>query len=893
MAIYHLSVKIIGRSHGKSAVAAAAYRSASELHDQRQGLAFDYTKKLGVIHSEILAPVLAPEWIFDREKLWNAVEAIETRINSQVAREIEIAIPKELNKTQAISVTKEFVDKQFVAKGMVADLNIHWDNLENPHAHILLTTREIRRSGFGEKNRTWNQKERVLEWRQAWAETVNAHLKAAGYEVAIDHRSYEDQGLEIEPTIHLGSRVNYSGAQGYTLRQEYNAIVRRNFERIVENPKVALDLLTKQQAVFTEIDLAKFAHRNSNTKEEYQEVIEAIKSSPLLLELAKTEQGRTIYTAREMAEVEVGLMEAAADLKRSKGHHVSEKHQKQALHGTWLEKMVGKERLKLGDEQMQGLEHLLENGDIKVLVGYAGTGKSTLMNIAKDAWVAEGYRVLGTAPSGIAAQNLEEIGIASRTIDSLLLAIDKEKFSLTSNDVLIIDEAGMIDSRRMYELLLTAEAAEAKVVLVGDTEQLQSIQAGAPFRAIANKVGYVEVTEILRQYDPESPERTQRMREASRNFATLKTANALEIYQNMGSIHQHATHDEALNAVTAAWDKGRDQGGSQIMLAYTRNDVNDLNAQARELLKGELQQEYSLLVKNREGEPQVKPFAVNERIYFIKNDKDLGVKNGSLGTILEIKGNNLSVVLDNGTTVAFDLEEYNSITHGYAATIHKAQSITVDRTYVVADQHLDRHVTYVAATRHRRHLEIHYDKNNFRSIYNLYGIASREKIKDMASDYAELRDLQPVQEYLQEERERTIEIDKRLAVSLEEYLDKQIELSKEQLVNFRQGTDQHSAKEHRQKLHALAKELIQSAQKVMAHPKAQEFSKNTKYSATSTSFDAGKLKEKIHDQRLSGAEFSSLIKEVNAATHANGVFAAIEQHLQKELSQEQDEGISW
>src|SRR6266852_4382672 len=142
MAIYHFTAKVISRSHGRNAVAAAAYRSGSRFHDQRQELSFDYTHKTEVVHSEILLPEEAPEWMADRERLWNAVEAGEKRKDAQLAREVEFALPLELGEDRGIELAQDFVREGFVKRGMVADMNVHWDP-HNPHVHVMLTMREV------------------------------------------------------------------------------------------------------------------------------------------------------------------------------------------------------------------------------------------------------------------------------------------------------------------------------------------------------------------------------------------------------------------------------------------------------------------------------------------------------------------------------------------------------------------------------------------------------------------------------------------------------------------------------------------------------------------------------------------------------------------------------
>ena len=204
MAIYHQTTKMVKRSDGRNAVAAAAYRSGTSMYEEATGQTHDYSKKMGVEHSEILAPDQAPDWVFDRQRLWNEVEAAEHRKDAQVAREVEVGLPIELSKDEQVELLREFVKREFVARGMVADFSLHLDNPDNPHAHILLTTRDITADGFGQKNRGWNQTSELLSWRRGWAEVTNEHLAQAGLGVRIDHRSYKEQGIELSPGRKLG-----------------------------------------------------------------------------------------------------------------------------------------------------------------------------------------------------------------------------------------------------------------------------------------------------------------------------------------------------------------------------------------------------------------------------------------------------------------------------------------------------------------------------------------------------------------------------------------------------------------------------------------------------------------------------------------------------------------
>ena len=207
VAIYHLCAKPISRATGRSATGAAAYRAGETITDERTGLVFDYGKKRGIDHTEIMAPAHAPAWAHDRAKLWNAVEHAEKRKDSQVAREVEVALPTELNPDQQRELVREFARSQFVDAGMVADIAIHHAKGENPHAHILLTMRDIGPEGFGPKNRSWNDQALLQNWREAWAVQTNQALERAGHRVRIDHRTLAEQGVERIPQIHIGPKV--------------------------------------------------------------------------------------------------------------------------------------------------------------------------------------------------------------------------------------------------------------------------------------------------------------------------------------------------------------------------------------------------------------------------------------------------------------------------------------------------------------------------------------------------------------------------------------------------------------------------------------------------------------------------------------------------------------
>jgi Ti-type conjugative transfer relaxase TraA len=755
MAIYHFSAKVISRAAGSSAVASAAYRSAERLHDDRLDRSHDFTSKSGVVHSEVLLPDGAPERLSDRSTLWNEVEATELRKDAQLAREVEFAIPRELNQQQGIALARDFVQAEFVDHGMIADLNVHWDigadGLAKPHAHVMLTMREVGEDGFGKKVRDWNKTEQLEHWRERWAEHVNERLAELDIDASIDHRSFKDQGIALDPQNKIGPAASRMERDGLELERiaDHAAIARRNGERIIDNPNVALDAITRSQATFTKRDLAMFVHRHSDSKEQFDHALSAVQASPDLIALGKDGRGEDRFTSRNMIEVEARLERASQAMAERERHRVGERSKERALAS------ADARGLTLSGEQRDAFHHATDGKDLGIVIGYAGTGKSAMLGVAREAWEGAGYQVRGAALSGIAAENLEaDSGIASRTIASLEHQWAQGRELLTSRDVLVIDEAGMIGSRQMERVLSAANEAGAKVVLVGDPQQLQAIEAGAAFRSIAERHGGVEITEIRRQ-------QVDWQRDATRQLATGRTGAALAEYAEHDMVHAAETREAARGELIDSWDRERiaKPNESRIILTHTNDEVRELNLAARERLRasGALGEDIAMQVERGE-----RSFAEGDRVMFLRNDRELGVKNGSLGTLQTVSAQRMAVLLDDGRSIAFDTKNYAQIDHGYAATIHKSQGVTVDRVHVLATPGMDQHSSYVALSRHRESVSLHYGKDDFADGDRLARTLSRERSKDMASDYARGSEADPTRAFAERRgisfRERVAEI---------------------------------------------------------------------------------------------------------------------------------------
>ncbi len=742
MAITHFSIQIIGRADGRSALLSAAYRHCAKMSHESEGRTVDYSNKPNLGHEEFLLPPDAPQWaralIADRsvagaaEAFWNAVEAAEKRADAQLAKEFIIALPVELSREQNVALMRQFVLEQVLSRGQVADWVYH-DEPGNPHVHLMTTLRPLTEKGFGAKKaavtaedgtpkrtkngkiqyRLWaGEKAEFLQQRRGWLDLQNQHLALAGLEVRVDGRSYAERGIDLVPTAHIGAgaRAIHRKAQreGWPVSLErieiFEAQRVTNRERILDRPEIVLDLLSSEMSVFSERDIAKVLHRYVDDPATFQQLMVRILQSPELLRLERStvefETGRKVaarYTTRALIRMEAQMAKRAIRLSNRSSHRVRERVLTEAY----------TRHDKLSDEQRAAIEHITKAAALAAVVGRAGAGKTTMMKAAREAWEAAGYRVVGGALAGKAAEGLEnEAGIASRTLASWELSWENDRGGLDAKCVFVLDEAGMVSSRQMALLVEAATRAGAKLVLVGDPDQLQPIEAGAAFRAIVDRVGYAELGIIYRQRD-------EWMRRASIDLARGQVAAAISAYDKQGMLRSEWTKDDAVRALIDDWNCDYDPQKSSLILAHLRRDVRLLNELAREKLVQRGMVGDGFAFRTEDG---ARRFDVGDRIVFLKNEGTLGVKNGMLATVVEASKGRIVAEVGEGEgrrQVVVEERFYRNVDHGYATTVHKAQGATVDDVKVLASPSLDRHLTYVALTRHRDAAQLYAGQNEF------------------------------------------------------------------------------------------------------------------------------------------------------------------------------------
>jgi hypothetical protein len=448
MATYHLNANVISRARGQSIVAAAAYRAGARLRDERYGRVHNYAARRSCVHAEIMAPDTAPEWARDRELLWNRVEAAERRKDSQLARVIEVALPVELTPPEALLLVRDYVGRVFVAKGMIADFYIRRDNPGNPHAHILLTLRRVTPQGFGPKERRWNGKANLLEWRSAWAERSNWHLCRAGHAVRIDHRTLEAQQIELTPARRTGigrAMVFLEALPEHLLERidEQRLIAQANGETILQDPTVALRALTHHSPSFSEQDLERFLRSRTADDVQFTEALAAVRQSAdlVLLPAAAGRAGAAgVFTSRDMLEAWKSLRRRIASMAERRGHAITP-HTREAVLA----------RVPMEETTARTFELLVGDGAVKA-ARVDSLERAQLLEALLAAWTADALRVVRTTPLAL---------------DAIEAGWRQEHEPLTADIVLLVEDADPIGLKQLERVLAAVGRARAKLVLVG------------------------------------------------------------------------------------------------------------------------------------------------------------------------------------------------------------------------------------------------------------------------------------------------------------------------------------------------------------------------------------------------------------------------------------------
>ena len=656
-------------------------------------------------HREIALPPNAPAWAVERypsgdegsERLWNDIEARENehsrRATAVLAKELEFSLPVELTHEEQVALARDFITTSVAARGYTADWVVHAKD-GNPHVHMMYTERALSDEDgrWGNKIRVPNRRRQLLELRAEWAMEANRHLALAGHEERIDHRSHKDRGLELEPGVHRGSEPRDPDEHvAWQARVEEDAAISFvNEQWLLEHPEELVKLAGSTHEVLTrpvlvEEALGRLPFANRGDAEAYVE--EAIQSG-LLAPAGRSGSGDEAWNStlhlQQVREV-VLAAEALADAPFSPAADMADS----SLDG-----------LDLNAGQRLAAEAIVDSDSRLALVaGMAGTGKTHMLQAAADVLAGQGIAVLGAAPSGRAAAEMASPNIRTLTVAGWL----QQRMAWTAEGqpfVFVLDEAGMVGTRDMAAVAQAVEARGGKLVLLGDSEQLQPIAAGTPFRILRDRFGAVEMAWVMRQEDRQD-------RLATIALARGKPQEALDHYSQKGVISEHDGVSAAVQAIAGDYWAAE---GHTIALAHRNVDVDRINEAVRAAgVKAGLVtgfQQYAA------GSGVVR-FAAGDRVIANAAIPAHKILKGAFGVVRAAEDGGLEVVFDgHRDPVALDDRTAARLGLGYAVTIHKAQGVTADNALVLASGTMDKHLGYVALSRHRRHLQLHVDRSS-------------------------------------------------------------------------------------------------------------------------------------------------------------------------------------
>lgn len=474
-------------------------------------------------------------------------------------------------------------------------------------------------------------------------------------------------------------------------------------EKVARDPVHILEVIADKKEAFTRADILRALVQYIPDPAKLRIAADAALRSPDLIEVKSGSEPR--YSTQEFLSIKATLSADARVMASTSapsflGNHIDAAIAKE---NATLQISAG---ANLSAEQETAIRHVLTSGQLSCVIGLAGAGKSTMLSAARHAWEKQGFNVIGAALSGKAADGLETAsGIESRTLASLEYSWKNGYNLLTRNSVLVIDEAGMVGTKQLARFVSIAKKSGATLILVGDPEQLQPIQAGRPFKDIAQESGAARLTEIRRQ-------RQEWQRQASSHLAEGRCADAIETYRQQGFVSTAIDTPEAIAKLAQDYVADMELHGSDVSrlaLTHRRKDVHAINQAIRSLRKSGGDLAVETLLQTDHGP---RAFAVGDRIIFTRNDRDLGVKNGSFGVVEEIDNDRLRVHMDTdggdkARVITIMPDHYAAFDHGYACTIHKSQGATVDNAYVLGSNTMDHHLSYVAMTRHRDEMRLY------------------------------------------------------------------------------------------------------------------------------------------------------------------------------------------
>jgi Ti-type conjugative transfer relaxase TraA len=758
VAIAFARLQYVKRSAGQNACHKAAYNGRTAITNERTGESYNYANKGDSAHHEILLPEGVNARFKNARILWSEVDKRETRVNSQVAKEMVFALPDDacVSFAHKLEMVRQFVTLHFVDKGLAVQLDIHEPHEEedhNWHAHVLMTTRRFTKSGehLGDKARDLDGEVRmgvVMEaqrWGELWKAFQNQYFKDHNIDLKVDENGIVAQS-------HLGP---------VRLRARAEAMMQSHLERLSANqnasrdPAKILDHLTEQNSLFRREDVERYLHKHVPIHE-LKAVREAFWRQNGLIQLyeGKTALGGDQYEKHQEPKASFKYTTKSVKSEEDRIIRIANRlHAKDGVFGLTSNYSKGAaiaQDYSLSAEQLSAFEGAMLGQRLLCIQGRAGTGKSHVMAAIREMIEGNGYRVRGLAPTSSVAKDLESKGFEdAQNLHRFLFQQKNGIDPLKRKEVLMVDEAGMVGNTVMQELLKTAWDKGAQVILVGDDRQLTSVDRGGMFKVFCERYGAYELTEVRRQTKAWQKEMSETL-----SVGVSGVHSAVGALEKNRCLHWVNTKDDALVKLVELWKNDRlrervanntdTQGASlsDVSSFFIMEHRNSFALVLNEMIRN-VRKEWGELsgTGSPETEYRCETFigqcyvSQGDRIQFRANDRELGVTNGTLGTLIETQENCFVVKTDAGREVAFNPQTFNRYQLGYAGTYHQSQGKTVDHAYALHSPYMNYNLFYVGVTRQKDGVHYIVSKDEARNRETLIAQLCRDGSKDTTVRY--------------------------------------------------------------------------------------------------------------------------------------------------------------
>ncbi|XVN41385.1 MAG: AAA family ATPase [Rickettsia endosymbiont of Argas persicus] len=736
MAIQFARIEIVSRSEGKNACLKAAYNARLIIKDERTNITYNFSKKGDNVYHAVLLPSHVDQKFKDPRVLMNEVEKSEKRKNSQLLKDIVIALPddKELDLEDRIAITHEIIEEMgWVRNGLGVQVDIHQPQTyeKNWHAHLLVTTRRFTENGkaLGAKAVDLNPKfakvkgkafiipeDQIIHERAK--EVINKYFAKLDLEIRVDPISFMPQ-QHVGPT-RMRNIINEISEQ--------NNICKLAHLDIIKGADGVLNRIIRHQAIFTELDIEKAVKEIPEGAEKQKLIREALNSDRLVKLYNEDGTDTKYYTTIDIRDEELRIVRIA-DKVNSQIHFNNVIKLKSDIDNL----------ASVNEAQRASLHHILINSQgIRILQGRAGTGKSQVLAEGYKIATNHGQNIIGLAPTHKAASELKSKGYQQcHTVKGFLFKLYNGKANLPRNSLLVVDEAGMVGNSDYLELLKVARSNNCNLILAGDERQLTSVERGGMFAVLASKFGSYELSNIRRQSKVWA-------REMASCFARSDITGGLHLLEQHNCLKSDHTLEESMARLIEDWSNSKFALNERLIITMRNVEVDSINQGIRELLKAKgllTGKEYRHYLSSQ----QYEDYMAGDRILFKSTNKDLQIENGEFATITLVSNDKFVAKTDSGKEIEFNPQDV-SFKHGYASTVYKAQGASIKDVYVLHNLSGNSRNSYVAMTRHIEEVKLYYNREATRNIASLISQLSKIDNRLSSINFKTLEELLAVQE---------------------------------------------------------------------------------------------------------------------------------------------------